>query len=193
MKTHFLNSLKGLAFGLVAVMLLAACQPKISSAPPVATEAPTIAPSGTQASGSVAINVSSNAALGNFLVDQNGMTLYIFKMDTAGVSNCTGSCAQNWPALTVASASALPTAGAGVAGTLGTITRSDGTFQVTYNGMPLYYFAGDKAPGDTNGQGIGGNWFVATPTASSAPMISATPLPTLPSYSGSGSGGGYSY
>ena len=84
----------------------------------------------------------------------NGMTVYTFSKDVAGsgTSACTGGCITKWPALTVP-AGTTPTAGAGAAGTLGTITRSDtnGALQVTYNGLPLYFFSGDKAVGDSNG------------------------------------------
>jgi predicted lipoprotein with Yx(FWY)xxD motif len=93
----------------------------------------------------------------------NGMTVYTFSKDVAnsGTSACTGGCLTKWPALTVA-AGAAPTAGSGAAGKLGTITRpDDGTLQVTYNGLPLYFFSGDKAPGDSNG--IYTNWSAVKP------------------------------
>jgi predicted lipoprotein with Yx(FWY)xxD motif len=106
------------------------------------------------------ISVKNSTSLGNYLVDDKGMTLYTFKNDTAGVSNCNGGCATAWPPLT---ATAAPTAGTGVTGAFALIKRSDGTMQVTYNNMPLYYFSGDKAAGDTNGQGVGGVWAVAAP------------------------------
>jgi predicted lipoprotein with Yx(FWY)xxD motif len=84
----------------------------------------------------------------------NSMTVYTFSKDVAGsgTSACTGGCITKWPALTVP-AGTTPTAGTGAAGTLGTITRSDtnGALQVTYNGLPLYFFSGDKAVGDSNG------------------------------------------
>ena len=83
----------------------------------------------------------------------NGMTVYTFANDTAGSgkSACSGGCLVTWPALTVPAGSA-PTAGNGVTGQLGTIKRTDdGTTQVTYNGLPLYFYSGDNAPGDTNG------------------------------------------
>jgi predicted lipoprotein with Yx(FWY)xxD motif len=84
----------------------------------------------------------------------NGMTIYQFSKDVAGsgTSACTAACITKWPALTVP-AGTTPTAGAGATGTLGTITRTDtnGALQVTYNGLPLYFFSGDKAVGDSNG------------------------------------------
>ncbi|HWR67159.1 MAG TPA: hypothetical protein VN364_13660 [Bellilinea sp.] len=106
------------------------------------------------------IKVSSNATLGKFLVDEDGMTLYLFTKDTPGVSNCTGNCLTAWPPLlTVGS----PRADDGVVGKLGTITLADGTLQVTYNDMPLYYYISDVNPGDTVGQNVGGVWFVVAP------------------------------
>jgi predicted lipoprotein with Yx(FWY)xxD motif len=107
--------------------------------------------------------VSNNADLGDFLVaNLGGKTLYTFNNDTEGVSNCSGDCAEAWPPLTVAENTRL-VGGAGVEGEFGTIAREDGSLQVTYNGMPLYFFAEDAAPGDTNGQGLGDVWFVAAP------------------------------
>jgi predicted lipoprotein with Yx(FWY)xxD motif len=93
----------------------------------------------------------------------NGMTVYTFTKDTAGsgISTCTGACLVKWPALTVP-AGTTPTGGPGVTGQLGTITRSDtGDLQVTYNGLPLYFFQGDNAPGDTNGSYT--NWNLVKP------------------------------
>jgi predicted lipoprotein with Yx(FWY)xxD motif len=104
--------------------------------------------------------LGGNDKLGQFLTDANGMTLYMFTKDNAGDSTCYDSCATNWPPLTVQSAQNL-VAGNGVTGTLATVTRTDGSLQVTYNGWPLYYFAKDSAPGDTNGQGLLNAWFVA--------------------------------
>ena len=126
----------------------------------------------------------------------NQMTVYTFDKDVkdSGVSTCTGGCLANWPALTVA-AGDTPTAGAGVTGTLGTITRADnGALQVTYDGLPLYFFINDKAPGDT--LGIYANWreivlaaAEPSPTAApSEPPLIATPPPTSTSPVGGGSG-----
>jgi predicted lipoprotein with Yx(FWY)xxD motif len=108
------------------------------------------------------VQVGGNSALGSFLVGPDGMTLYEFTKDTAGVSNCTGACLEKWPALTVPDG-VQPTAGTGVTGTLGTIQRPDGTYQVTINDMPLYYWYQDVVPGDANGQNVGQVWFVVGP------------------------------
>jgi predicted lipoprotein with Yx(FWY)xxD motif len=105
--------------------------------------------------------VGQNSSLGSFLVDSQGMTLYLYTKDTPNTSNCYGGCATAWPPLLTTGA---PTAGAGVDDSkLGTTTRTDGSTQVTYNGWPLYYFAGDHAAGDTTGEGKGGVWYVITP------------------------------
>ncbi len=116
---------------------------------------------GGGASSAAGLGVGSTS-LGQVLVDGAKMTLYTFDKDTAnsGKSACSGQCATNWPPLVVTSA---PPAPAGATGAVATVTRDDGTMQVTYNGMPLYRFAADKAPGDTKGDGVGGIWHVAKP------------------------------
>jgi predicted lipoprotein with Yx(FWY)xxD motif len=89
------------------------------------------------------------------------MTLYYFTKDvTPGVSVCEGDCLVAWPPLLVEDGQ-QPVAGEGVSGVLGVITRTDGTFQVTYDGRPLYYWQGDTEPGMTTGQGVNDVWFVA--------------------------------
>jgi predicted lipoprotein with Yx(FWY)xxD motif len=97
------------------------------------------------------------------LTDAGGFTLYWFAPDTATTSNCNGSCAAYWPPLT-----GLPAAGPGVPGRLGTITRSDGATQATYNGHPLYTYVGDTRPGQANGNNLtlnGGLWHEVTAEA----------------------------
>jgi predicted lipoprotein with Yx(FWY)xxD motif len=108
------------------------------------------------------VAVSSSDELGDFLVDAEGMTLYLFTNDEEGVSNCADDCVENWPPLTVRPVEIL-TAGTGIEGELATIERADGGMQVTYNGMPLYFFAEDAVPGDTTGQGRGDVWWVVEP------------------------------
>ncbi len=122
----------------------------------------------TQASGaamSTEVTVASaDSPLGTILVDGNGKTLYLLTGDSPDASICADACAAAWPPLSVTGSA---TAGAGVdASKLGTISRADGTPQVTYNGHPLYYFVKDQAAGDVNGQGIdkfGGIWYVVSP------------------------------
>ncbi len=119
----------------------------------------TEAPDATEAEGeSPAATVAvADSDLGSILVDGQGNTLYLFTSDTQEEpSTCTGGCAGAWPALT-----GTVTAGEGVDESLiGTVANEDGTEQATYNGWPLYYYAQDTAPGDTNGQGVGGVWWV---------------------------------
>jgi len=96
--------------------------------------------------------------LGSVLVDAEGKTLYVFDNDQGSTSSCEGGCATTWPPLAT---EGEPTAGDGVdAELLGTTERSDGTTQVTYDGHPLYTYNADTAAGDTNGQGVGGIWWV---------------------------------
>lgn len=98
--------------------------------------------------------------LGEILVDGMGRTLYRHSEDGPNASACAGRCAERWPPLIVNGTPALDN---GVPGKLSVITRGDGSKQVTYNGIPLYYFARDHRTGDTTGQGIGGTWFVVAP------------------------------
>ena len=107
------------------------------------------------------IGIGGNAELGSFLVGPDGMTLYIFTVDPAGESACTGQCAANWPPLTVAEGEE-PTAAAGVEGTLDIYVRDDGSRQVLLDGKPLYYWAFDNAPGDATGHGVNNVWFVVS-------------------------------
>jgi predicted lipoprotein with Yx(FWY)xxD motif len=131
-------------------------------------------PSGSEGAGEVySIGVTDDATLGAYLTGADGMTLYIFKNDSADTSTCADACAAKWPPLTV-EAGESAVAGKGVSGELGTITRADGTTQVTYDHQPLYYYADDAAAGDTNGQGIGGVWFVA-PAGGDSAAPSETP------------------
>jgi predicted lipoprotein with Yx(FWY)xxD motif len=119
------------------------------------------------------------------LTDAQGKTLYWFAIDTSSKSNCSGSCATYWPPV-----KGPLTAGSGVTGTLGTITRSDGSTQATYDGHPLYTYVGDSSPGQNKGNGLnisGGLWYEMTVSGS-------TPAPgsTASAKSTSG-GGGYGY
>jgi predicted lipoprotein with Yx(FWY)xxD motif len=107
---------------------------------------------GSPATGSVVVNMATTT-LGPVLTAANGLTLYIHAGDTATSSTCTGGCATAWPPLAVA-AGGSATAGPGVTGTLGTLTRADGTTQVTYKGLPLYGWKNDSKPGDVTGQNI---------------------------------------
>ena len=146
-------------------------EPPVSTEPPVATDTAAAAETPTVAvpvTGEATINVSESTEFGPILVDGEGMSLYVFMADTqnSGTSTCgdDDGCATEWPPLI---SQGSPVAGEGVDATLlGTITRDDGSLQVTYNGWPLYLFEEDTAAGDTNGQGLeefGGLWFLVSP------------------------------
>jgi predicted lipoprotein with Yx(FWY)xxD motif len=141
---------------LLAATVLVGCS--ATGASPTASVAP------ASPAGPATLEAESVGDLGTVLVaGSNRMTVYIFSMDVkdSGTSACTGECLANWPALTVP-AGATPTGGSGVTGTLGTITRTDdGSLQVTYNGLPLYFFINDKAPGDATG--VYENWEAVRP------------------------------
>jgi predicted lipoprotein with Yx(FWY)xxD motif len=139
----------------LAVALAACGGSDAGGSGPTATEAP--ATTAAQAAGGTTVAVASSK-LGDILVDGDGRTLYAFTKDKGDQSACTGDCATNWPALT-----GPATAGTGAkASLLSTSMRANGDTQVTYGGRPLYHFAGDAKPGDTNGQGVGNVWFVLT-------------------------------
>jgi len=145
----------------VAALLVGAC-----NVGPAATPAPTAGPA----------TVSLSSA--GYFVGPTGLTLYTFDNDSLGDSSCAGDCAGNWPPLTVASTPEI-TVGPGLdLAEFTAIPRDDGAQQVTYKLIPLYYFAGDSAAGDTNGDGVGDVWHLATPTStlpSPAPSVEATP------------------
>jgi predicted lipoprotein with Yx(FWY)xxD motif len=104
-------------------------------------------------------------AAGTVLTDGNGYTLYWFSQDSASSSACDATCVPQWPPVTGAPKAA---GGTTLAERLGTITRADGVVQATYNGHPLYTFAGDFDPGDVSGDGVvqfGGTWHVMRPQA----------------------------
>lgn len=126
------------------------------------TPEPTATDSGDDSGSSRRTEVEAeDSALGTILTDSDGNTLYVFLADTGGESTCYDECADNWPALR---ARGELEAGDGVdESLLGTTERTDGIMQVTYAGQPLYYFAGDQQPGDTNGQDVGDIWYVVGP------------------------------
>jgi predicted lipoprotein with Yx(FWY)xxD motif len=132
----------------------------------------TTAASAAAASGQ--ITVKQDAKLGSYLVGPDGKSLYLLTKDSAGTSTCVGDCLAKWPPLATGSGASV-TAGAGVTGQVATIKRPDGSSQVAINGIPLYYFASDAAAGDTKGQGVGGVWFLVSPTGT---PIGSSPSPS---------------
>lgn len=141
------------------IVLLGACaqdDPTVE-APEETTEATADA----AAEGDGASVAVADSDLGEILVDGEGATLYVFLNDADGDSNCNDACAETWPPLI---ADGAPTGDEGVdAEMLGTTERDDGDTQVTYNDQPLYTYSGDSAVGDTEGQGVGDNWYVVGP------------------------------
>jgi predicted lipoprotein with Yx(FWY)xxD motif len=193
------------AAGLAALALaLSACASSASSSSTPATSAPaTSAPAAGASSpaSSAPASSASATALGMTTINgtavvtnSKGMTLYWFVPDTSATSRCTGSCATYWPPLI-----GPVTAGSGVTGTLGSITRPGGATQVTYDGHPLYTYAGDSAPGQAKGNGLnvsGGVWWEMTvsgakPATGTSSNTSSNTGGT--STSSSGGGGGYGY
>jgi len=169
------NLAKTMAAMLLFALLVAACGPAPTDVPtllptdppvtepPVVTEPPA-ATAGVPVTGAATVNVAEVGTFGQALVDAEGRSLYLFTNDTqnSGASSCTGECLVNWPPLFTGGA---PVAGEGVdAAMLSTIALPDGTMQVTYNGWPLYYYIDDAAAGDASGQGVGGVWFLVSPT-----------------------------
>jgi predicted lipoprotein with Yx(FWY)xxD motif len=116
----------------------------------------------TASAGAAALLTTADSTYGTIVVDNAGMTVYMFDKDTqgSGASSCSGQCLVAWPP--VVATSATPEVD-GVSGDVGTITRDDGTVQATLDGWPLYYWQGDAAPGDATGQGVQGVWWVLTP------------------------------
>jgi predicted lipoprotein with Yx(FWY)xxD motif len=114
---------------------------------------------GEPAAATVAVEDSD---LGEIVVDADGTTLYVFLADEETESTCYDECEDNWPPLTV---DGEPVAGEGIdASLLGTTERTDGSTQVTLDGHPLYFFAGDQTADDVNGQGVGDVWYVVSPS-----------------------------
>jgi len=168
--------------------LVAACSGTGSTPVPTVAPPPTAAPA-TAAPASAAAGPTVSISSAGYLVGPTGLTLYTFDKDTANTSNCqTGQCVQNWPAL-VAPSGTLSLGTGLTASDFSTLTRTDGSAQVTFKTIPLYNFAGDSAPGDKNGDGVGGIWHVAT-TSSTLPVASIGP--SAPAVSGppASSGGG---
>jgi predicted lipoprotein with Yx(FWY)xxD motif len=156
----------GRGFATVALLaLVTGCSSAATTAPSAATPT-TSAPAASAAQASAAASGGTDVNLGTagsgpILTGASGLTLYTHTGDSATVSTCTGGCATAWPPLTVTSGG-QPTAASGVTGTLGTLKRDDGSMQVTYNGLPLYFWMTDKKPGDVTGDGVNG-FSIATP------------------------------
>jgi len=145
---------RGFALAITVTVALAACSSSSKAAPP-----PTSGAALTTVTAASSATVSARSThLGNVLVNRAGRTLYLYDKDAPGTSKCADACTTVWPPLAV---SGTPTYGAGLRPTLfSTIARPDGTKQLAVNGLPLYTYSGDLAPGDTSGQDLG-DFFVA--------------------------------
>lgn len=134
------------------------------------------------------VEVRTHPDHGVILTDPEGMTLYLFTNDDDGESTCYDDCAEAWPPLTVEGSPTIPD---GLPGEFGTTERDDGSAQVTYEGMPLYYFQNDEQPGDATGQGANDVWFVVNPTCPGEELETATAEETTTADDGGYDGAGY--
>jgi predicted lipoprotein with Yx(FWY)xxD motif len=164
MRGHAMNKRWLALAGLTATIFIAACGSSTSGTG-----------SGSTASSAASSSTLKTTTIGGatVLTNSKGFTLYSFAPDTSTKSNCNGSCAKYWPPVV-----GPATAGTGVTGKLGTITRSDGSTQATYNGHPLYTYVADTAPGQAKGNGLnlsGGVWHEVTVSGAAAPAASSSP------------------
>jgi predicted lipoprotein with Yx(FWY)xxD motif len=166
-----------------AALVVAACGSSTSGGSGGSGNSPAAAASSGAAATTATTLEGKKVGSATLLTNAKGFTLYWFALDTSTQSKCSGSCAHYWPPV-----AGPATAMSGVKGTVGVITRSNGTKQATYNGHPLYTYVGDTAPGMAKGNGLnlsGGVWhdIVLTGSAAAAPKASKS----------SSGGGGYGY
>ena len=190
-----------LGIPLASALLATACSSAASSSPSASASSAPAAGSSASASTTGTVITTHAGSAGAFLTDGSGRTVYLWAKDGMNMSDCSGACAAAWPP--VPATGTLTATGGAKASDLGTITRSDGTKQATYDGHPLYYFVGDSAAGQTNGQGsdnFGAKWWlVATSGAkitaadTAAAAAANAPAPSAPSApASSNAGGGWS-
>ena len=205
----------GVGGALGAAVVVAACSSggtSSAAAPAAAPASPAGASSspssGASSSGGTVITTAKSSA-GTFLTNGSGRAVYLWVKDTGDMSNCNGACAGAWPPVTTTATATA--SGSAKASDIGTITRSDGTKQVTYDGHPLYYFSGDSGPGTASGQGsdgFGAKWWLVAPTGSdvtaavasftagssaAAPAAPAAPAPAAPASTPASSSAGGSW
>ena len=175
-----------LAISAVAVAGCGSASSSTSSAATPATAATTSSTSSAPAAAAITISTAKGKG-GTYLTGSDGRAVYLWVADSGGKSACSGACAKVWPPV-----EGTPSGGTGVtASNLGTITRSDGSKQVTYNGHPLYYFIADKSAGATKGQGsngFGAKWWLVAPSGTAITVAAHTSS----GGSSSGSSGGSS-
>jgi predicted lipoprotein with Yx(FWY)xxD motif len=203
----------GVGGAVAAAATVAACSSAASSTAAAPAASPTGASpaaaspagSGASSSGGTVITTAKSSE-GTVLASSSGRAVYLWAKDTGDMSNCNGACAGAWPPVTTTGTATA--SGGAKASDIGTITRSDGTKQVTYDGHPLYYFSGDSGPGTASGQGsdaFGAKWWLVAPTGSDvtaavtsftaggsagAPAAPAAPASTPASAPASSSAGG---
>jgi len=183
-----------LGIPLASTLLAAACSSAATASP---GSAPAAGSSASTSTTGTVITTDAGSA-GTFLTDGSGRAVYLWAKDGMNMSACSGACAAAWPP--VPATGMLTATGGAKASDLGTITRSGGTKQATYDGHPLYYFVGDSAAGQTNGQGsdnFGAKWWLVAPsgakiTASDTAAAAAAnaPAPSAPATPGSSNAGG---
>lgn len=170
-----MNAKKSRTIGAAALILASAAAVGCGSSS-MGAQAPSTSAGSTE---SVAV---ANGALGQILTDAQGRTLYLFERDSGPTSTCSGACATEWPPLRAAGTPT--TGGSGVdVSAVATSRREDGAPQITYDGHPLYLFAGDDGPGQTDGQGVnafGGLWYVVAPSGEA--VTTPTPTGSTPGY-----------
>lgn len=176
-----------LGLALAAALALGACSSGGGSGGASANPAaPTSAASPAAADSATGTTIATHVGTaGTYLSDTSGRAVYLWKADTSDSSTCSGACAAAWPPVTTTGAAHA--SGSAQAADLGTTKRSDGALQVTYDGHPLYYYAGDSGAGATNGQGnnaFGATWWLVAPSGSALTGNSPT---------GTSGGGGYRY
>jgi predicted lipoprotein with Yx(FWY)xxD motif len=195
----------GGAVGVAVLVAACASGSSSSAAAPAASSPAAAAPSSAAASGSGSgstVITTATSSGDTFLTDGSGRAVYLWVKDTGGTSACSGACAGAWPPVTATGT--VTASGSAKSSDLGTITRSDGTKQVTYDGHPLYYFSGDSGAGTATGQGsdgFGAKWWLVGPsgddvTASvssfTAGSAGAAPAAPAPATSASSAGGAWS-
>jgi predicted lipoprotein with Yx(FWY)xxD motif len=185
-----------LGIPLASALLATACGSAAASSPSAPGSSAAAAGSSASASTTGTVITTDAGSTGAFLTNGSGRTVYLWAKDGTNMSACSGACAAAWPP--VPATGKLTAAGGAKASDLGTITRSDGTKQATYDGHPLYYFAGDSAAGQANGQGsdsFGAKWWLVAPsgtkiTASDTAAAANAPAPSASATSGSSNAGG---
>jgi predicted lipoprotein with Yx(FWY)xxD motif len=188
-----------LGIPLASALLVAACSSAASSSPSAPGSSAAAAGSSASSSATGTVITTHAGSAGAFLTDGSGRAVYLWAKDGMNMSACSGACAAAWPP--VPATGTLTATGGAKASDLGTITRPGGTRQATYDGHPLYYFVGDSAAGQTNGQGsdnFGAKWWLVAPsgaeiTAADTAAAAAAPAPPAPSApASSNAGGGWS-